>query len=97
MKIYIDSEYRCHVQNDGTMKEVETDFFDGMCDTYIEGYRFIPTGEVWVRPDGIEFHGEMIAPCSDYVGLQAKQLQHEQEIRKDMTEALALLGVTVDE
>jgi hypothetical protein len=78
------------------MKEIETDFFDGMCDEYIEGYRFIPAGEIWIRSDGIQFNGEMIAPADDYVELQAKQLQHEQEIRKDMTEALALLGVTVD-
>ena len=36
--IYIDSDYRCHVTNDGTMNAVETDFFDGKCDTFIEGY-----------------------------------------------------------
>lgn len=28
MKIYIDSEYHCHVTDDGTMTAVETDFFD---------------------------------------------------------------------
>ena len=38
--IYIDSDYRCHVTNDGTMNAVETDFFDGKCDTFIEGYRY---------------------------------------------------------
>ena len=38
--IYIDSDYRCHVTNDGTMNAVETDFFDGKCDTYVEGYRY---------------------------------------------------------
>lgn len=95
MTIYIDSEYKCHTQNDGTMREVETDFFDGMCDEYIEGYRFIPDGETWIRADGIEFTGEMIAPCKDFVELQAKQLQHEQEIRKDMEKALNVLGVSV--
>lgn len=86
MIIYIDSEYRCHVQNDGTMKEVETDFFDGMCEEYIEGYRFIPEGETWIRSDGIQFTGEMIAPIDDYVELQAKQLIHEQEMRAQMQE-----------
>lgn len=95
MIIYIDSEYKCHVQNDGTMKEVETDFFDGMCDAYIEGYRFIPKGETWIRSDGIQFTGEMITPCEDFVELQAKQLQHEQEMRKELTEALEVLGVNV--
>ena len=38
--IYIDSDYSCHVTNDGTMNAVETDFFDGKCDTYVEGYRY---------------------------------------------------------
>ena len=84
MIIYLDSEYRCHVQNDGTMKEIETDFFDGMCDEYIEGYRFIPDGETWIRNDGIQFTGEMIAPYDDYVELQAQQLRHEQEMRAEM-------------
>lgn len=36
--IYIDSDYKCHVTNDGTMTAVETDFFDGKCDTFVEGY-----------------------------------------------------------
>lgn len=36
--IYIDSDYRCHPVNDGTMTAVETDFFNGKCDTFIEGY-----------------------------------------------------------
>ena len=95
MKIYIDIDYMCHVQNDGTMKEIETDFFDGMCDEYIEGYRYIPMGETWRRADGIEFTGEMIAPCSDFVELQGKQLLYEQKIRKEMTDALHVLGVSV--
>ena len=36
--IYVDSEFKCHVADDGTRKAVETDFFDGKCDTFIEGY-----------------------------------------------------------
>jgi hypothetical protein len=34
--IYIDSDFKCHVTNDGTMKAVETEFFDGNCG-YTEG------------------------------------------------------------
>ena len=37
-KIYIDSNNHCHVVNDGTMIAVETEVFDGKCDTYIEGH-----------------------------------------------------------
>jgi len=29
--IYIDSDFKCHVSNDDTMRAVETDFFDGKC------------------------------------------------------------------
>lgn len=95
-KIYVDADYKCHVENDGTMTEVETEFFDGMTDEFVEGYRFIPEGHIWVRDDGIEFVGEMIAPHTDYVELIGKQLLYEQEQRKDMIEALNLLGVSVN-
>ena len=95
-KIYVDADYKCHVENDGTMTEVETEFFDGMTDEFVEGYRFIPEGHIWVRDDGIEFVGEMIAPHTDYVELMGKQLLYEQEQRKDMMDALNLLGVSVN-
>lgn len=36
--IYIDLDYKCHVDNDGTMTAVEDSFFDGKCDTFVEGY-----------------------------------------------------------
>ena len=38
MKIYIDSEFKCHVNSDGTFREVETDFFDGKCSEFVEGF-----------------------------------------------------------
>ena len=57
--IYIDSEFKCHTINDGTMKAAETDFFDGKCDEFINGYRFIPDGESWMREDGVLFTGGM--------------------------------------
>lgn len=40
MKIYLDNEFKCHTTNDGTMREIETDFFDGKCVEYIEGYKY---------------------------------------------------------
>ena len=73
MKIYLDVEYRCHLTDDGTMKEAETDFFDDKCTVFIEGYRFIPAGESWTRRDGVVFHGEMIAPAEDYDSLTKAQ------------------------
>ena len=39
MKIYVDSEYHCHVTNpNGAFREIENDFFNGMCRTAVEGY-----------------------------------------------------------
>ena len=64
--IYLDSEFVCHLSNDGTMQEVQTDVFDGKADAYIEGYRFVPEGQTWTRSDGVQFQGIMIAPAMDY-------------------------------
>ena len=57
MTIYIDTNYKCHVTDDGTMTAVETDAFDGMCTEYIEGYRYVPAGQTWTREDGVETVG----------------------------------------
>lgn len=75
--IYIDSDYKCHLTDDGTMTAVETDFFEGKCDTFIEGYRFVPAGATWVRSDGVEFRGEMVSPWKPYDQLAAAQQQYE--------------------
>ena len=45
MQIYIDAAYRCHAADDGRLRAVECGFFDGKCDAFIEGYRYIPEGE----------------------------------------------------
>ena len=75
--IYLDSDFRCHVADDGTGKAVETDFFDGKCDAYIEGYRLVPQGEAWTRSDGAVFRGEMIAPWKPFGQLAAFQREYE--------------------
>lgn len=75
--IYIDSDFKCHTVNDGTMTAVETDFFDGKCDAFIAGYRFVPAGETWTRSDGEVFTGEMVSPWKDYDILAAYQEQYE--------------------
>ena len=80
MTIYIDNDYKCHVSDpDGTMTAVETDAFDGKCPAYIEGYRYIPAGATWTRPDGVVFHGEMIFPWKDWRELDAAQRGYEWE------------------
>lgn len=93
--IYMDSEFKCHTANDGTMTAVETDFFDGKCDAFIEGYIFVPPGETWTRSDGVVFQGEMVAPWQDYGKLDAAQRQYEQAQLADMRQALEIMGVVV--
>ena len=103
--IYIDSEYKCHTSNpDGLYTAVETDFFDGKCDAYIEGYRFVPAGESWTRPDGVSFNGKMIAPWKDWLELDSAQREYEREQYAamaaelaDTKAALEILGVNGDE
>lgn len=93
--IYIDSDFRCHASGDGTMTAVETDFFDGKCDAFVEGYRFVPDGESWTREDGTVFHGEMAAPWKPWQELDAAQRAYERELLAEYAEALKTLGVTV--
>ena len=100
MKIYINpNTFECHTTNpDGTFLEVETDFFDGKCATFIEGYRFVPSGESWTRPDGVVFHGEMIAPWKDWLELDSAQRDYEREqlaaYEQTLSEIEAALGVS---
>lgn len=99
MKIYLDADYKCHTSNDGTMREVETSFFNGECKTFIEGYRYIPAGETWTREDGMEFPGEMISPWREYALLEEFKRQYEELIAQqaDMKAALDLLCVSDEE
>ena len=84
MIIYIDSEFKCHLNNyDEVYREVETDFFDGKCDEYIYGFRFVPSGERWTREDGTVFEGEMVAPWMDYDELAELQRVYEQQLLSD--------------
>lgn len=102
--IYLDSDFKCHTTDDGTMTPVETDFFDGICDVMVEGYRFVPAGQSWTRHDGAVFEGEMIAPWKPWDALDKAQREYEREQYlaiadelADAREALSLLGVTADD
>lgn len=89
--VYLDSDFKCHVANDGTMTAAESDFFDGKCGTFIEGYRFVPTGMSWMREDGEVFQGEMASPWKDYDELEKAQREYESEKLIDAENALAIL------
>lgn len=85
MKIYIDDEFKCHTQAADGLTAVETDFFDGMCAAYIEGYRFVPDGEIWTAADGTVYPGEMITPWKPWEELDAVQREYEREQYETLT------------
>lgn len=96
MKIYVDSDFKCHATDTGGLREIETDFFNGKCPEFIEGYRFIPGGETWTRDDGDVFAGEAIFPHTNYYDLLQRQNSYLETELTDADAALAELGVTVD-
>lgn len=95
MKLYIDSEFKCHTKPGEGLAEVETTAFDGRCKAFIEGCRFVPQGQTWTREDGVAFSGEMLSMWRDYDYLAAAQAGYEEVAAElqDMQEALNLLGV----
>ena len=93
--IYLDSDFKCHTSNDGTMIEVETDLFDGKCSAFVEGYRFVPSGESWTRYDGVVFHGKMISPCKPYKELDSIQREYERQLLLEYEEELAELDALI--
>ena len=91
--IYLDPDFKCHLTDDGTMTAVETDYFDLICDTMTEGYRFVPAGQNWTRSDGAVFRGEMIAPWKPWEELDAAQRAYERELAETLSvENAALLS-----
>lgn len=95
--IYLDSDFKCHISGDDTMTAVETAAFDGKCHAYIEGYRFVPSGQAWVREDGAIFAGEMVAPWKPWDELDEAQREYERQLVAEYEAALseieAALGV----
>ena len=93
MTIYIDDDYKCYVSAADGRRAIETDFFDGKCKVFIEGYRFVPAGEKWIMPNGVFFKGEMVAPWRDYNYLQVVQEAYEQGQDEILTTVESALGV----
>ena len=91
MTIYIDNDYKCHTSPGEGLTAIETDFFDGKCRQYIEGYRFVPAGETWTREDGQVFDGEMVAPWRDYSILSESQEVAQEEQAKATAEIATIV------
>jgi hypothetical protein len=77
--IYIDSEHKCHVNNEGTMLAVEVEHFDGKCDTFVEGYCYE------IRDDGCV----AVYPWKPYAELDAAQREYERQLLAEYEAALA--------
>lgn len=98
MKFYIDNDYKCYQILIGG-REFESNFFDGKCKKYIEGFRYIPLGESYTDDQGFIYNGEQYCAWKDYELLEEFQSQYEEmlEIQNDMSEALNVLGVKMEE
>ena len=82
--IYLDLNFLCYLENAQGRTAVQTDVFDGCCDSLIEGYRYIPAGESWTNGDGTVFHGEMLSPAVSYESIRPKQEQYEEDLTNMM-------------
>lgn len=84
MKVYVDSEYRCHTTNpDGIYREVdnrETEFFDEKCEAFVEGYCY----------DDSKGYPS-IYPWKPLSELVAAQREYERQLLADAENALAIL------
>lgn len=90
MKIYIDSDFKCHASAAQGLRAFELPDFDGKCPRFVEGYRYVPKGESWQREDGAVFRGEMLAPVEDHSRLQAAQQVYE-VLKEELEELWAKL------
>lgn len=73
--IYVDSLNHCHRIDDGTMTVVETAFFIGMCDTYVEGFCY-----------EIRENSTVIYPWQPYAELDNAQREYERQLLKELQE-----------
>ena len=90
--VYLNDEFQCYIkENPATVQSIETDFFDGKCDAFIEGYRFVPEGQEWTRADGVVFSGEMVSPWKPFDELEREQIRYEKEQYEAAIDELLLL------
>ncbi len=83
--VYYDSEYHCHTTDpDGVFRKVETSFFDGKCDEFIEGFCY-DTSNGYVQ----------VYPWKPIDALAVAQREYEREKLKEYEESLKVVGVTL--
>jgi hypothetical protein len=82
--IYVDSLNHCHRVDDGTMTAVETGFFIGKCDAWVEGYCY-DTSKGYTQ----------IYPWKPDTELDNAQREYERQLLAEYTVALSIVGVSV--
>ena len=78
MKFYIDKEYKCHKNDVGNCREFDTPYFDGKSDAVIEGYMFVPGGEVAIL-NGETVKGKQYTPWKPSTELDKAQREYERQ------------------
>ena len=81
--VYVDSELKFHAVDDGTMTAVETDFFNGKCDAFVEG--FCCDNEDYTK----------IYPWKPFNELDAAQREYERQLLATYEQALKTVGVVL--
>ena len=76
--IYVDAENHCHVTGGEDLKAVETDYFDGKCDEYVQGYYY-------------DVEKGILYPFVPFDQLENAQLEYERARLEDAEAALAIL------
>lgn len=73
MIIYVGKDYKCHAANADGLTAVETEFFDGKCDAFIEGYCY-----------EVRENGAAIYPWKPYAALDSAQREYEKQLIAEM-------------
>ena len=87
--VYIDKDCKVFLSDSMDRTAVETDVFDGKCQEWIEGHRYVPANQKWTREDGEVFEGTMITPWKPISELDRAQREYERQLLADYESALA--------
>lgn len=93
MRIFIDSDFKCHAEPAEGLREFDVPFFDGKCPAFVEGYRYVPQDERWILPNGKYICGEMIAPWVNYNILETAQQAADRAQEQADEQIMELLDV----
>ena len=95
MTIYIDDDYKCYVSAADGRRAIETNEFDGKCEEWIESYRFVPAGEIWMREDG-EVFTDLTAPWKDLSEAYTVQADYATRLNRQYEAALTAIETALE-